>query len=173
MWFFLLLILVLFLDFLLFSLVFAISIGVLHAQQIPISFCAGVPAGMNVPDFSDCSRFFRCPGASGAPARGRCDPGRFFDPPSGQCLEEAQANCFRCPVDVPFTEIFVPRHCRHFIRCIDNVAQHRECAPGLFFDQRLNTCNVEQLNSCPVIQCPATDNPLESVWIRDPSDCRV
>lgn len=152
---------------------FAVTIGCLHAQAPPPSLCLNQPAGVILPDYSDCTRFFRCPGGSGPPARGTCDQGRYFDPPTGQCMPRGQAHCFECPANQQFVEVSVPRFCQQFIRCIDNRAQHLDCASGLWFDQRLGTCNLQQSTSCLDIRCPLVDDPNNRLWARDPNNCGV
>lgn len=153
--------------------VFAVTISHLEAQVPPASLCVNQAAGVIFPDYSDCSRFFRCPGGNGPVARGNCDPGRYFDPPTGQCLPQAEAHCYRCPANQAFVEERVPRFCNQFIRCIDNRAQHLDCANGLLFDQRLGTCNLEQSTTCLDIRCPPVDNPNNRLWARDPNNCGV
>lgn len=161
------------LGYLLICVFLAVTVGYLEAQGPPASLCVNQAAGVNLPDYSDCTRFFRCPGGAGAPARGTCNPGFYFDPPTGQCVPQAMAHCFRCPENVPFVEVRVNGFCHQFIRCIDNQAQHLDCSNGLWFDQRLGTCNLQQSTTCLDVRCPPADDPNNRLWARDPNDCGV
>lgn len=139
----------------------------------PATVCDGQPVGTLFPDYTNCNAFFRCTGGTGF-ARGTCSPHLRFSAVAGDCVAPAQAGCFECPAHADFAELSVPRHCRQFIRCIaGQPPRHLDCGVGLLFDQRLRTCNVAALVSCPNVQCPAVDQPGQRVMVRDSAACGV
>lgn len=151
-------------------------LGAINAQGPPAGICINRPLFFFVRDVTACNAFFRCEqGGSFSP--GTCANDWMFSQEQQRCLLPQQANCFQCPSD-PIIDLTFEGSCNQFVRCITGQPQHLECGPGLQFDQNLQSCNHENLVNCdnaapPPVQCPAVDDPLNRVFVRDANDCAV
>lgn len=147
----------------------------IDAVTLPPFVCRGRPDGFFVRDVTQCNAFFHCD-AQGVPTHGHCDDPFLFDETSQRCDWECNVDCFTCPND-SFAELEVSGSCSQFIRCVQGHPEHLECAPGLFFDPLISTCNHQQLVDCnddvPNFVCPPVDDPNNRVFFRDPVNCAL
>lgn len=102
-----------------------------------------------------------------------------FSQEGQRCVLPQDANCFQCPADNLIVDVPFEGSCNQFVRCIAGTPpQHLECGPGLQFDPTFDSCNHANLVNCgngapPPIQCPAVDDPLNRIFVRDAVDCSV
>lgn len=156
-------------NFLVYLLLFGSCIAsVIIAQSFETNICTGVEEGRSIPDYSDCSSFFRCNG--GHPTRSTCPSSLQFNRIEERCMLFSQNTCFRCPTGQAFSDVPVDNNCIQFVRCFGNVARQQTCSDGLLFDPVLRQCNFERDVYC---DCPTLDIPGWPVMIRDPSNCAM
>lgn len=149
----------------------------MNAQGPPAGICNGRPVFYFVRDVTACNGFFRCePDGSFWP--GNCANDWMFSEEQQRCVFPEQANCFQCPANNPIIDVPFDGACDQFVRCINRQPAHMQCGPNLKFDPMHQSCNHANLVNCagdapPPIQCPAVDNPLNRVFVRDANDCAV
>lgn len=101
-----------------------------------------------------------------------------FSQEDQRCVLPQDANCFACPADIPHIDVPFDGSCNQFVRCIAGQPQHMQCGSQLQFDRNHQSCNHANLVNCEgdapaPIQCPAVDDPLNRVYVRDANDCGV
>lgn len=131
------------------------------------NICTGHPHGTLVRNVANCSSYFNC--FNGIPLPAQCEAGLLFDHLSRSCVQPNLVDCFQCPRNILFVDVFVPNECQQFVRCFNDVPQQMTCANGLSFDRSFQMCNLNAEVSCPFsVQCP-NSNLLSFIRHRD--DC--
>lgn len=137
------------------------------------NLCANRQVGSFVRDVRDCRDYFSCNEKRQA-IPGRCPAPFLFDEVNQKCNFATLVTCFNCPRDQAFVNIPVANTCNEYIRCVHNQPEHRVCPSDLLFDRELRQCNVPDAVDCaqePVPECPATSDPANPIFFRDPEDC--
>lgn len=147
------------------AILFATLFSCVTAQEANV--CTGHPHGTLVRNVANCSSYFHC--FNGMPLPSQCDAGLLFDHLSRRCVTPDLVDCFQCPRNTQFADVFVPNECQQFVRCFNNVPEQMTCAHGLAFDRSYQMCNLEGDVACPfTVQCPRS-NLL--TFIRHRDDC--
>lgn len=138
----------------------------------PRNVCTGRRAGFFVRDVRRCEAYFFCH-PDGRAILDMCEFPLVFDEPRQMCNYRQHVECFSCPANEFRSQRPVPGTCNQFIQCINRIPEHRFCASDLNFNRVTNQCELGVVCSPenPPPTCPPISDPLNPIYIRDPSDC--
>jgi len=121
-----------------------------------------------IPYPGDCSKYMVCSNGVLLPEVHQCPPGTLFDPKIGECNLEANVECEPTCPDSGTATFPHDRNCSLYWLCSMGVPSLRQCPPGLVFDPKLSTCNIQDAVFCPNL-CP----PNETVNLPHSANCTL
>jgi len=137
-------------------------------------FCDVVPENVNIPDFDNCHKYFRCNSKQNLDEY-TCPLGTYFDIDSGICIKKSQVNCYKHPypenvcgtTKVPYRNVFVSDQatCRGYFYCkdtgnytTDETPTWGQCPLGKFFIEKYQACIATTEVKCLEDRCDGIEN---------------
>lgn len=117
-------------------------------------FCANIPDARFTASPRSCQHWIFCQNNS-AVGEGVCERFFYFDEFMQMCRYPEFVTCNIANVNVtcPETDFELQRHpeaCDQFIVCDSGFARVRDCAPGLWFNEEINGCDLPENTVCPI-----------------------
>lgn len=121
--------------------------------------CQDKPFGAFIKDFTSCKSYIAC--AEKYSIYGDCPDGLMFDEEKGMCDYADTVKCNVCP-PVGLQSFSIKGSCDKFVRCVNGVGNYMKCSAGLFFDQKLGSCNVRHEVDCEQDICESGEKFVPS-----------
>ena len=134
--------------------------------------CDVVPTGIMFQDEDNCHKYYQCKKML---ISEECSTGTYFDVKKGSCIAKAQVNCYKHPYPanvcgnhkLAISNQFVSDRatCRGYFYCrelpglkVDTEPPWGQCAEGLFFEPRQQTCMGNSHVKCTEDRCDGRGN---------------
>uniref|UniRef100_A0A182NNF2 Chitin-binding type-2 domain-containing protein n=1 Tax=Anopheles dirus TaxID=7168 RepID=A0A182NNF2_9DIPT len=122
-----------------------------YSDKVMCHICQQQTGVQILPHPQQCDQFITCSG--GASYVGQCTEGYAFDRRLKVCNPLARVNCEqqRCPAqDNPNVVVYLPgvERCDEYFICRSGSAIQKFCAPGLYWDEVKEYCDVQENVQC-------------------------